>query len=66
MLGLGYAMHLKLCRLIDNVIPLHLQQEVFVYLNDLLISFETFSEHLQTLTKIALWIWKANLTINIE
>lgn len=55
-----------MCRLIDKVIPPHLRHQVFVYVDELLITCKTFDEHLQTLSVIALYIRKPNLIIIVE
>ena len=55
-----------LCRLMDHVIPNRLRDEVFVYLDDLLVISATFERHLVVLSEIALCLRKAGLTINIS
>jgi hypothetical protein len=55
-----------MCRLMDKVIPYHLREKVFVYLDDLLIISEDFDEHLDILLQVADHLRKANLTINVE
>lgn len=55
-----------LCRLMDQVIPPSLKNQVFVYLDDLLIISENFEQHIQVLFEVAYKLRKANLTINIE
>lgn len=54
-----------MCRLMDKVVPPHLRERVFVYLDDLLVISEDFPSHLQLLHELALHIQKAGLTINI-
>lgn len=55
-----------LCRLMDRVIPPSMRDEVFVYLDDLLIISETFDRHIFILTRVALALRNAGLTINIQ
>lgn len=49
----------------DKVVPPHLRNEVFVYLDDLLIISSTFDAHMSVLQKIAFHIKRAGLTINV-
>nr|XP_043065612.1 uncharacterized protein LOC122320996 [Drosophila bipectinata] len=53
-------------RLMDKVIPAALRNEVFVYLDDLLVVSDTFESHLAVLTSVAKHIKQAGLTLNIE
>lgn len=55
-----------LCQLMEIVIPHHLQDRLFVYLDDLLVTSATFEEHLSLLSDIAERLSKAKLTINVE
>jgi len=55
-----------LCRLMDRVIPNHLRDEVFVYLDDLLVVSETFEKHLKVLSEVSKQLRKAGLTINVR
>jgi len=55
-----------MCRLMHKVIPHEYHDKVFVYLDDLLITSVTFEEHLVLLKLVALWLRKANLTINVD
>lgn len=55
-----------LCRLMHKVIPHHLHERVFVYLDDLLIMTPTFDEHLSLLSEVADRLARAGLTINVE
>lgn len=55
-----------LCKLMDKVIPHHLQDRVFVYLDDLLVTSSTLEEHLSLLSDISYRLEKAGLTINVE
>jgi len=55
-----------LCRLMDIVIPNELRDEVFVYLDDLLIISDSFAKHMSVLAKVASRLRSAGLTINIE
>lgn len=56
----------SLSRLMSRVIPVHLQDKVFVYLDDLLIVSPSFDEHISLLSEVASRLSKANLTINVE
>lgn len=53
-------------RLMDLVIPPHLRNQVFVYLDDLLLISQSFQEHLNLLTEVAFLLGTAKLTINIS
>jgi hypothetical protein len=53
-------------RLIDKVVPFHLKNEVFIYLDGLLIVSSGFERHIEVLRVIALHIKRAGLTINID
>lgn len=53
-------------QLMDKVVPPHLRNEVFVYLDDLLIISPCFESHLEVLREIALQIKRAGLTINVN
>lgn len=55
-----------MCRLMDRVIPSHLREFVFVYLDDLLVVSKTFEQHLDRLSIVAKCLREANLTLNIE
>lgn len=55
-----------LCRLMDRVIPNSLRDEVFVYLDDLLIVSDTFEKHMSVLSTVAIKLREAGLTINVE
>lgn len=50
----------------DKVIPASLRNEVFVYLDDLLIVSDSFSRHLEVLKMIANRFRGSGLTINVE
>jgi len=52
-------------RLMDKVVPPHLRNEVFIYLDDLLVVSSNFENHLNVLREIAVHIKRAGLTINI-
>lgn len=52
-------------RLMDKLVPFHLRNEVFIYLDDLLIVSSGFERHMDVLREIALHIKRAGLTINI-
>lgn len=53
-------------RLMDKVIPASLRNEVFVYLDDLLVVSDSFESHLAVLTTVAEHIRQAGLTLNVE
>lgn len=55
-----------MCRLMDKVIPYHLKEQVFVYLDDLLLISDNFDSHVSLLSEVAQHIRKAGLTINIS
>jgi len=50
----------------DKVIPAHLRNAVFVYLDDLLIVSDSLEEHLKVLSEVAGCIKSAGLTLNVE
>lgn len=52
-------------RLMDKVIPSKFRENVFVYLDDLLVCSADFEVHLKLLSEVAVCLRKANLTINI-
>lgn len=56
----------RLCRLMDKVIPQSIKQNVFIYLDDLLVISSSFSEHIMLLKKVADCLKKANLTIGLK
>lgn len=49
----------------DKVVPPHLRNKVFIYLDDLLVVSSSFEDHLEVLREIAVHIKHAGLTINI-
>jgi len=53
-------------RLMDKVIPPDLRNEVFVYLDDLLVVSDTFETHMKVLSAVAKQIKIARLTLNVE
>ena len=53
-------------RLMDKVIPAALRNEVFVYLDDLLVVSDSFDSHINVLRIVAGHIRNAGLTLNIE
>jgi len=55
-----------LCRLMDQVIPSHLRNEVFVYLDDLLIISDSFEKHMKVLAEVGNCLSKSGLTINVS
>lgn len=56
----------RLCRLMDKVIPQRLKDNVFIYLDDLLVISDSFSKHLTLLEEVAICLRKANLTIGLK
>lgn len=56
----------SLSRCIEKVIGFDLEPNVFVYLDDIVISSETFEEHLNLINIVASRLKAANLTINVE
>lgn len=55
-----------LCRLMDKVVPYHLHSKIFVYLDDLLVTSSTISEHLTLLKLVGDRLKLAGLSINIK
>jgi len=55
-----------MCRLMHKVVPYRYHDQIFVYLDDLLITSSTLAEHLGLLRLVSLWLREANLTINIS
>lgn len=53
-------------KLMDRIIPVKFKNEVFIYLDDLLIVSESFEKHISVLKELALCLSKAGLTINVE
>jgi len=53
-------------RLKDKVVPPHYRNEVFVYLDDLLVVSSSFETHLVVLRELAVHIKRAVLTINVS
>lgn len=53
-------------RLMDKTIPSRLRENVFVYLDDLLVCSATFEEHLILLSQVAKCLIDAGLTINVS
>uniref|UniRef100_W8AS19 RNA-directed DNA polymerase n=1 Tax=Ceratitis capitata TaxID=7213 RepID=W8AS19_CERCA len=56
----------RMCRLMDKVIPASLRENVFVYLDDLLVCSVDFPSHICLLEKVARCLRDAKLTINVE
>ncbi|GBP16026.1 Retrovirus-related Pol polyprotein from transposon 297 [Eumeta japonica] len=52
-------------RLMDRTIPSRLRENVFVYLDDLLVCSATFDEHIELLRQVAKCLKNAGLTINV-
>lgn len=53
-------------RLMDRVIPSRLRENVFIYLDDLLVCTSDFDTHIKILNEVAECLSKAKLTINVE
>jgi len=53
-------------RLMDKMVPPHYRNEVFVYLDDLLVVSSSFETHLEVLRQLAVHIKRAGLTINVS
>ncbi|XP_059220401.1 uncharacterized protein LOC131995628 [Stomoxys calcitrans] len=56
----------RLCRLMDRVVPQHLKENVFIYLDDLLVISSDFDEHIRLLEEVAKCLRDANLTIGLK
>lgn len=56
----------SMCRLMDVVIPAHLREHVFVYIDDLLVVSADIESHFDRLRQVAESLRRANLTINVE
>lgn len=56
----------RLCQLMDKVIPHQHRDDIFVYLDDLLVVSSDFEKHLHLLKLVAENLTEANLTINVE
>jgi len=56
----------QMCRLMDKVIPAALRENVFVYLDDLLVCSPTFEAHIDMLSQVSACLQRAELTINID
>lgn len=56
----------RLCRLMDKVIAPELRNEVFVYLDDLLVVSPDFESHVRLLRRVGDLLSGANLTINLS
>ena len=56
----------RLCKLMDKVVPHELKENVFVYLDDLLIVSSNFEDHIRYLKIVAENLKNAGLTINLE
>lgn len=55
-----------MCRLMDRVIPAQLRENVFVFIDDLLVVSPDFDSHMYCLQKVAECLRNANLTINVD
>lgn len=49
----------------DKVIPYRLREQVFIYLDDLLVRSTTFDDHLSILREVAAYLQGVKLTINL-
>jgi len=56
----------RMCRLIEKVIPAALRENVFVYLDDLLVCSPTFEAHIDMLSQVSACLQRAELTINVD
>lgn len=56
----------RLVRLLDKVIPTKFRDNIFIYLDDLLVCTETFDEHISILLELAKCLKHANLSINMD
>ena len=56
----------SMSRLMDKTIPSRLRENVFIYLDDLLVCSNTFEEHLDILKQVAKCLKNAGLTINVS
>jgi len=54
----------RICRLMD--IPAALRENVFVYLDDLLVCSPTFEAHIDMLSLVSACLQRAELTINVD
>jgi len=50
----------------DKVIPAALRDNVFVYLDDLLVCSPTFEAHMDMLSQLSACLQRAELTINVD
>ena len=53
-------------RLMDKTIPSKLRDNVFIYLDDLLVCSQDFDTHIQLLSEVAQCLKSAGLTINVR
>jgi len=56
----------QMCRLMDKVIPAALRENVFVYLDDLLVCSPTFEAHIDMLSQVSACLQRAELTKNVD
>lgn len=56
----------RMSRLMDKVIPSRLRENVFVYLDDLLVCTSDFRTHVDILEEVSRCLGAARLTINVE
>lgn len=56
----------RLCRLMDKVVPNRLKENVFIYLDDLLLISSDFEQHMELLKEVAQCLKAANLTIGLK
>jgi len=50
----------------DKVVPAALRENVFVYLDDLLVCSPTFEAHMDMLSQVSACLQRAELTINVD
>lgn len=55
-----------LCRLMDKVLDVDLEPNVFVYLDDIIVMSDTYEKHLELLNEVSKRLRKAGLTINVK
>ena len=55
----------NISRLMDKVIPSRLRENVFIYLDDLLVCSSDFESHINLLSQVATCLKAAKLTINV-
>jgi len=56
----------RMSRLMDKVIPVALRENVFEYLDDLLVCSPTFEAHIDMLSQVSACLQRAELAINVD